>query len=130
MVEVDVNFAKSTNGILLLFTIVASAVCIGLLGDGTAVDIRRGYGVYLLIACCLSLVITIVLYALILLKKINVKLLLGGLFLGALLNITAFIVGGIYNNRFEKIHVVLTTQELASAALVILILIQLGFIHR
>jgi len=130
MVTIDVNFAKSTNGILLLFSIVSSAVCIGLLGDGTAVDVKRGYGTYLLIACCLSLVITVAIYAATLLKKIDVKLLLGGLFLGALLNITAFVVGGIYNGRWEKIHVVLTAQELTSAALVVLILIQLGFIHR
>ena len=58
----------------MILSQVASAVCIGLLGDGTAVDIKRGHGVYLLIACCLSLIVTIVLYALILFKRIDVKL--------------------------------------------------------
>merc|ERR1712080_816936 len=106
MVDVDVNFAKSTNGILLLFSIVSSAISIGLLGDGTAVSIRDGHGLYLLIACCLSLVISIALYAAILLRQTDVKLLYGGLFLGALLNVTAFIVGGIYHDRFKQIQIV------------------------
>lgn len=130
MVNVDVIYAKSTNGILLLFTIVSSAVCIGLLGDGTAVSIKRGYGLFLLVACCASLLLSFGLYAATLFKKIDSKLLLGGLFLMALLNITAFIVGGIYNNRFEKIQVALTAMELSSAAMMILILITLGFLHR
>jgi len=130
MLTIDANYAKSTNGILLLFTIVSSAVCIGLLGDGTAVSVKSGYGLFLLIACCVSLVLSAGVYAAMLLQKIDSRLVLGGLFLTGLLNVSAFIVGGIYNRRFEKIQVAITAMELSSAAMIILILITLGLVKR
>ena len=48
---------------------------IGLLGDGAGnVFIKRDWGLYLLIACCLSLIFNVSLYAATLFKKIDSRL--------------------------------------------------------
>lgn len=127
----DTNFIKSTNGILMLFDVVASAVGIGLLNCKTGYpgSLEKGWGAYILSALVITLILALIFYILLVLQKLpDDKMMFGFFFLCGVLMIIAIVGFAIDSNFFNCMNAAGVLMIMITASLIIQLLMKLGLL--
>merc|ERR1712168_92619 len=92
---VDTNYIKSTPGLLMILEIIGCAVAIGCGAD--VLNLKEGWQAYVFSAACITLILTVILSFVIICQKLSDdRLLLGALFLCAVLMIIAAVLICVY----------------------------------
>jgi len=125
----DTNFIKSTNGILMLFDVVASAVGIGLLNCNAGISVEKGWGAYILSALVITLILALIFYILLVLQKLpDDKMMFGFLFLCGVLMIIAIVGLAITIKFFNCLNAAIVLMIMITASLIIQLLMKLGLL--
>merc|ERR1712168_1521649 len=126
---VDTNYIKSTPGLLMILEIIGWAVAIGC-GAGV-LNLKEGWQAYIFSAACITLILTVILYFVIICQKLSDdRLLLGALFLCAVLMIVAVVLICVYDGKafFNTRNVAIVAIIMTTVLIVLQILIKLGLV--
>jgi len=124
----DVNFIKSTPGLLMILEMIGAIVAIAC---GASKNFPKGdeYYQYIFSASCITLIIIFILFLLIVLQKLaDEKMLLGGLFLCAVIMIVAVVLIFVHTKIIDATFIALVMTILTTILLIVHILIKLGFV--
>merc|ERR1712168_345414 len=114
-----------TPGLLMLLEIAFCAIGVGCAAD--AFNLEVDWQAYIFSAVCISLIISTVLFLMTLFNKLSDdRMLLGGLFLCAILMIIAVVIIGVKFKWFSVGNVAIVAIILAMVILILQILTKLG----
>lgn len=128
----DVNFIKSTPGLLMILEMVGAIVAIACGASAYFTEVSSGneWKTYIFSASCITLIIIFILFVVIVLQKLwDEKMLLGALFLCTLIMIVAVVLIFVKSNNFintENVAFVMTI--LTTILLIVHILVKLGLV--
>merc|ERR1712168_402287 len=124
----DVNFIKSTPGLLMILEMVGAIVAIAC-GATAKLHEAQEWNQYIFSASCITLILIFILFLVIVLQKLwDEKLALGCLFLCAVLMIVAVVLIFVKSPFINSTAVAYVITMLTTVLLIVHILVKLGFV--
>jgi len=126
---VDVDYIKSTQGLLMILEIIGC--CVGIGCGASAFNLKEGWEAYVFSAVCITLILVVVFLFIIVCQKLtDDKIFLGALFLCAILLIIAVVLLCVYDGKrfFNVRNVAIVAIILTTILIVMHILVKLGFV--